>query len=210
MPFSHHVEVACPPLGPEFPSTFQRVLAVNHRRDSVTFATVDAQNSSRPGWLELDGRHVNGNALSGRAAARLVAVCAVLAGLFAMHGLSGQGCPGGLGAPTTSMRHPVRMATATDGPALAAAAMATSVSRPLMHSKVTIGMDGQLGEVCLATTPSSGWAARLLALLVGVSVIGVTTALRSPTVISHPDNCQRRAPPLAGSTLLRELCVSRT
>jgi hypothetical protein len=151
---------------------------------------------------------VNRNALSLQAVGRWLAVCAVLAGLFAMHGLPQQGCPGGVEGPPLSMAHQAPTAAAADKPTLVTNATAIPISRPLRQSLSAIGADGQLGQMCVATPPS-GWA-RLLALLMAVSILGLATALRSPTTVMHPDNQRRRAPPLTGSTLLRDLCVSRT
>ena len=151
---------------------------------------------------------MNRSAYSVRATARLVTVCAVLAGLFIMHGLPGQGCPSSW-APTSEMAHPAPIAAVADGPTLAAGAMAMPGRHPLTHSWSAIGADGQLGELCVATPPPSGWA-RLLALLLGVSVAGLAVALRPPTTAISPPSRRRRAPPQGGCTVLRYLCVSQT
>lgn len=153
---------------------------------------------------------MNGSALSARATARLVTVCAVLAGLFFMHGLPAQGCSGGVGASAPSMAHPATVATAGGEPDMAAAAMAASASHSLAHSVSTVGADaGEPGALCVSTPPPPGWAG-LLALLLGVIVVGLASTPGSPDRATQSRNQRLRAPPLAGSALLRNLCVSRT
>jgi hypothetical protein len=158
---------------------------------------------------------VSGSALSARATARLVAVGAVLSGLFFMHGLAAQGCAGGAQASassmthpaTSSMTHPATVATTMSRPDTAFGAMVASASRPLAHS--ASGADaGESAALCMSTPPPPGWAG-LLALLLGVSVVGLASVLGSPDRATRPSNQRRRAPPLAGSTLLMNLCVSR-
>lgn len=150
---------------------------------------------------------MSGNALSARVTARLVAVGAVLCGLFFMHGLAAQGCAGGAQASASSMAHPVTVATAMSGPDTAAGAMVATASRPLAHS-ASGGDTGESRALCMSTPPPPGWA-ELLALLLGVSLIGLASVLGSPDRATRPSNQRRRAPPLAGSTLLVNLCVSR-
>jgi hypothetical protein len=153
---------------------------------------------------------VSGSALSARATARLVAVCAVLSGLFFMHGLPAQGCAGGVGMATPSMAHPATVATAAGGPGMAASARAASVRHPLAPSAVAVGADaGEPGALCVSTPPPPGWAG-LLALLLAVSVVGLESVLDSADGATRPSNLRLRAPPLAGFALLMTLCVSRT
>lgn len=169
------------------------------------------------GWREYRGRHraggtatrdtVSGSALSARATARLVAVGAVLCGLFFMHGLAAQGCAGGAGKSASSMAHSVTVATAMSGPDRAVGAVVATASRPLAHS-ASRGDAGESAELCMSTPPPPGWVG-LLALLLGVSVVGPASVLDSPDRATRPSNQRRRAPPLAGSTLLMNLCVSR-
>lgn len=187
-----------PPAGDSL--EFHRVLAHRAPGYRARVSTV-----GRTG-VSSTGDTVSGSALSARAMARLVAVCAVLAGLFFMHGLAAQGCAGGVGASAPSMPHPVMMATAADGPDMAAAAMAASMSRPLAHSASKVGADaGEPGAVCVSTPPSPGWAG-----LLGISVVGLASVPGSPDGATRPSNQRLRAPPLAGSTLLMNLCISRT
>jgi hypothetical protein len=151
---------------------------------------------------------VSGSALSARATARLVAVCAVLAGLFFMHGL-----------PAQERRRPrgVRTVDGAPGngghfagaPDMAAGAMAASVRHPLPHPAAEVGADaGEPGALCMSTPPPLGWAG-LLALLLGVSIVGLVSVPGPPDRATRPSNPRRRAPPRAGSTLLMNLCVSR-
>lgn len=146
---------------------------------------------------------MSGRALSARATTRLVAVCAVLAGLFFMHGLPAQGCSGGVegfASSMTSMTQPATLAAA-EGPGKAASDVTASASRSLTHSAS--------GAVCVSTLPPPGWAG-LLALLLGICAIGLVSVLRSPETVTRPRNQRLRAPPLGGPALLMNLCVSRT
>jgi hypothetical protein len=134
----------------------------------------------------------------------------VLAGLFFMHGLPAQGCPGAGGASAPSMAHPATMATVAGGLDMATGALAVSASHPLAYSASKFGTDGgEPGALCVSTPPPPGWAG-LLALLLGISVAGLGSVLGLPDRATHPTGQRRRAPPLAGSILLMNLCVSRT
>jgi hypothetical protein len=150
---------------------------------------------------------VSGSALSARATARLVAVGAVLSGLFLMHGLAAQGCTGGAEASASSMAHSATMATAMTRPDRATGAVVARARRPLAHS-ASAPDAGEPGALCMSTPPPSGWAG-LLALLLGISVVGLASVPGAPDRATRPSNPRRRAPPLAGSTLLMNLCVSR-
>ncbi|MCA1695727.1 MAG: hypothetical protein LC749_13930 [Actinobacteria bacterium] len=153
------------------------------------------------------GDAVSGSALSARATARLVAVGAVLSGLFFMHGLVTQGCAGGAQASASSMAHPATVATAMSRPDTATGVVVASASRPLAHS-ASGGDAGESAALCMSTPPPPGWTG-LLALLLGVILIGLASVLGSSDRVTCPSNRRRRAPPLAGSTLLMNLCVSR-
>ncbi len=153
---------------------------------------------------------MSGGALSARATARLIAVCAVLAGLFAMHGLPAQGCSGGVeaSAPSMAMARPATVVTAVTGPDMAAG-MAVSASSPLAYAVVEAGANaGEAGVLCVSTPPPPAWAG-LLALLLGISGIGLASILGLADRAARPSGQRRRAPPLAGSALLMNLCVSR-
>lgn len=155
----------------------------------------------------MTGDAVSGSAVSAWATARVVAVGAVLCGLFFMHGLAAPGCAGGAQASASSMAHPVTMATAIAGPHMGTGVVVATASRPLAHS--ASGTDaGESGALCMSTPPPPGWAG-LVALLLGVGVVGLASVLSSPDKATRPSNPRRRAPPLAGSTLLVNLCVSR-
>lgn len=149
---------------------------------------------------------MKGSAPLVRATARLVAVCAVLAGLFFMHGLPAPGCHGGAGVPAPSMAHSATVPAAAGEPDTAAGVMATPASRSPVAE---VGSAGGLGALCVSTPPPPGWAG-LLALLLGVSVVGLARAMNSPGRATSPRNQRLRAPPMAGSALLMSLCLSRT
>lgn len=145
-------------------------------------------------------------ATSTRALARVVAVCAVLAGLFLMHGLATQECHGGAGASVSSMP---TMPAATGGMVTPVEAMVyASLSGSAVHSTSTDGADaGQRGGLCVSTPPTSGLAG-LLALLLAVGGLVLANALPRPSRATRSEN-HGRASPLAGSALLMNLCVCR-
>ena len=135
---------------------------------------------------------------SARAIARLLTVCAVLTGLFLMHGLPAQGCAAGIGMPATAMpaaattghsEHPAPAALAHDDQAVAAPAAA------------------EHGIPCVFTPAPRGLGG-LSALLLAATVALVSFA--RPTFGGDRYSRSRRAPPRTGSELLTTLCVSRT
>lgn len=133
--------------------------------------------------------------------ARVIVACAVLAGLFFMHGLPTQGCHGGAGMSPSSMTHSM-VATVAGGSATPAGAMATQ-----FRSEVGAAAE-KPGALCVSTPPPMGWAG-LLALLLSLGVVGLAAVWRSPDAAVDPRNQRLRAPPLAGTALLTSLCVSR-
>lgn len=138
---------------------------------------------------------------SARVFARLLTLCAVLAGLFFMHGLPAQACAGGTGgmpATVTTASPPV---SHLDSIALAAG----PVHRDMVAS---LGAVVEHGTPCDFAPAPRGIDVLLLLLL-----LAATVALASPRLpggggrrnpISH------RAPPRTAGELLTALCVSRT
>lgn len=136
-----------------------------------------------------------------RAWTRALAVFAVLAGLFLMHGLAPQGCPSGEGMAIT--------ATPTAGTMRADEFMGASPASADRHlsaamSPVQIMATGH-GELCTATSPPqpSTGLALLLAL---AALITAAAAMGSSTWTIQ---VRRRPPSPTGSALLTTLCVSR-
>lgn len=135
--------------------------------------------------------------LSAGAIARLLTVCALVGGLFLMHGLPAQACAGGNGMATTAMT-----GMATGGPA----GHATLGGAPVHgdHATVRHAAPGH-GTPCVVTPAPRGLDA-LLALL----LLAATAALAASARPARSASRGRRAPPRAGPGLLATLCVSRT
>ena len=156
-----------------------------------------------------------------RGTARLLAVCAVLFGLFLMHGApstAAEGCHGGMGAAggsTTTGMADTPMTGVANAPITGAhhAAMASSAppfvdaaSGPTMRGAASSGMPGTL---CVSTPahdriplPASGLLAVTGALAV---VLSGPAGLRAAA-----GGTGRRGPPTGGRGLLLQVCVART
>ncbi|MCX4791281.1 MULTISPECIES: hypothetical protein [unclassified Streptomyces] len=127
---------------------------------------------------------------------RLLVLCAVLCGLFLMHGApasAAEGCHGG-------------MAVVANPPMpMAAGAAHTAVPEEHGISRADAAVTGMNGESCVSTHARD----RLLPLLTALGpvilagwVLGrLRPAVRGPA---------RRGPPLAGRELLLQVCVART
>ncbi|WAL69683.1 DUF6153 family protein [Amycolatopsis cynarae] len=141
--------------------------------------------------------------VSAGAIARLLIACAVLAGLFAMHGLPAQGCAAGSGVHATAMSM-----TTTERGAEAVAPAVSQGDRTAAHPG-TQGDRTAGGVACVFTPASRGIDALLVFLL-----LAATVALAWPAPLpgfagrGHPRS--HRAPPRTGARLLTTLCVSRT
>jgi hypothetical protein len=155
---------------------------------------------------------VNTSSPSARATARAVAVCAVLTGLFFMHGLATQKCHGGAGTSASSMTHPMAtMPAAASGIVKPVKAMAhASLNSSSAHVTSTNGADAsRSGGLCVSTPPTLDLA-RLLALLLAIGVLVPASDVARLNLVTHSRKHRPRAPPLAGSALLINLCVCRT
>ncbi|WP_405009696.1 hypothetical protein [Kitasatospora sp. NBC_01539] len=147
-----------------------------------------------------------------RPAGLLLSVCALLLGLFLMHGApsSAAGCHGTAAERTAGEPAPAAMAHAgrldhTEGGVAAQAAADTAddvAARPGF-----VGMAG--GELCVST-PAHGRSTptppTLLAVL-GLDVLVGRAVLRAPAGRGFP---RRRGPPRAGRAVLTQVCISRT
>ncbi|WP_407917959.1 hypothetical protein [Kitasatospora sp. NE20-6] len=136
----------------------------------------------------------------------LLSVCALLLGLFLMHGApaSAAGCHGALadrmaGAPAPAMAHtghPDR----TDG----GAAAQTAGDRTGVTARPGSGMAG--GELCVST-PAQGRAALTLSAALVLVALADRAVLQGPAATGL---LRRRGPPRAGRALLTQVCISRT
>ncbi|WP_020659926.1 hypothetical protein [Amycolatopsis benzoatilytica] len=140
---------------------------------------------------------------SARVPARLLVACAVVAGLFAMHGLPEQTCADGADTgPSTSAWFAMPMSGR--GPVQAAPVGAPSPATPAVER----GTDGMgHGGVCVATAPSRGWADALALSLAGA--FAVTAAAPAPSPERRRRRSSHRGPPATGAQLRTRLCVSR-
>lgn len=129
---------------------------------------------------------MRGTASAG-AMARLLTVCAVLIGLFLMHGLPAQACPAG-----------TAMSAVTTGHA--------------EHPVLGLGAHGDQaahGTPCVFTPAPRGIDAMLTLLLLLASAVVLVSPPR-PALVGDRHPRRHRAPPRTGEQLLTRLCVSRT
>ncbi|MCX5384093.1 hypothetical protein [Streptomyces sp. NBC_00083] len=158
----------------------------------------------------MNRRHTGRTGLS-----RLAVLCAVLFGLFSMHGApasAAAGCHGEAALPAPMAVPPdmghAPMSAPTDGTDGTAVAGVSAVRAGLPGHRVAPVAAGATGELCVSTPArerlplaATGLLALLgLVVLVGRGLAGPRTALRAA----------RRGPPLGGRGLLLQVCVART
>ncbi|GAA4545789.1 hypothetical protein [Amycolatopsis samaneae] len=158
---------------------------------------------------------VRGAAGSVRAIARSLTLCALLAGVFLMHGLPAQSCAAGAMADHSITGHAMagnsRAGNSVAGHDVARAIPASSpmgaASTPGQAGLPSAAPASGHGGVCVLTPPPRGWAALALLLLLALALLWVSSprgvTLRFTRLARH------RAPPRAPD-LLNTLCVSRT
>ncbi len=142
--------------------------------------------------------------VGGRGAARLLLACAVLAGLFLMHGSpfgAAEGCHGAAAAPA-GMSVPAAAAMAPNGPAAAAhrhPGSARTGAVPAMRGQLCVSTPARPRLVLPAGGP-------LLAVAVPAAAL-----LAFGRLLGGPHRARRRGPPPPGGRpLLLQVCVART
>ncbi|AXE81724.1 hypothetical protein C5746_37685 [Streptomyces atratus] len=129
-------------------------------------------------------------------ASRLLVLCAVLCGLFLMHGApasAAEGCHGKMAMTSDAL-----MPTTTG-------AGHTSLTDAHSTAQAAAAVPGMNGESCVSTHARD----RLLPLLMslGLVVLAVWGLGRRRTAVRGP---ARRGPPFAGRDLLLQVCIART
>lgn len=136
-----------------------------------------------------------------RGIARLLALCAVLFGLFLMHGSpasAAEGCHGSMPAPLTAGHEASPMTTAH--------APATHHPGPAVVQAA--GTAGMPGAQCVAT-PAHEWIPLPAPGLLAVAAITVPAAW-TPARPGAPGGNGLRGPPAGGRDHLLQACIART
>ncbi|MFF2409801.1 hypothetical protein [Streptomyces sp. NPDC058092] len=127
---------------------------------------------------------------------RLLVLCAVLCGLFLMHGSpasAAEGCHGG-------------MAVTSEPPmSMTAGAGHTAVPEEQGIPRTDSAVTGMNGESCVSTHARDRLLPLLMAL--GLVILAVWVLGRLRPAVRGP---ARRGPPFAGRELLLQVCVART
>ncbi|MGW6151707.1 hypothetical protein ACWFRM_01025 [Streptomyces sp. NPDC055144] len=133
--------------------------------------------------------------------ARLLALCAVLLGLFLMHGApanAAEGCHGAISAPAAlSTEH-------------AGTAMASTPSSVMTHAAAqqASAMSVMGGAMCLSTPARDFTTLQVVGLMAVVAVLAVLPVVGRPVALGRTG---RRGPPTPGGrSLLLQVCVART
>ncbi|MFE5093882.1 hypothetical protein ACFRCI_26960 [Streptomyces sp. NPDC056638] len=129
-------------------------------------------------------------------ASRLLVLCAVLCGLFLMHGAPASAAEGCHGAMAVTSDAPMSMTTGAGH---------TAVTDEHGTAHAAAALPGMNGESCVSTHARD----RLLPLLMSLGLVvlavwvlgGRRTAVRGPA---------RRGPPFVGRDLLLQVCIART
>ncbi|MFF2327247.1 MULTISPECIES: hypothetical protein [unclassified Streptomyces] len=127
---------------------------------------------------------------------RLLVLCALLGGLFLMHGAPASAAEGCHGAMAMTSHAPVSMTTGGGHRAVPdeqGAARAAAV------------MPGMKGDSCVSTPARDRLLPLLMAL--GLVVLAARVSAMRRTTVHGP---ARRGPPFAGRELLVQVCVART
>ncbi|WP_406404989.1 hypothetical protein [Streptomyces sp. NBC_01643] len=139
--------------------------------------------------------------------ARLLALCAVLLGLFLMHGApatAAEGCHGAMSAAPMPAGHDTAVMTS------AARTFVTPVSSPVMtqaRAQQVSGASEMDGAMCVSTPardriplPTGG--------LLAVAVLAATFLAGRPLALGRTG--RRGPPPPGGRSLLLTVCIART
>lgn len=163
---------------------------------------------------------VSARAPSSRALARVLMVCAVLTGLFLMHGLATLDCGGAAGTsppsmkmssmPSPPMGMPATVSAASGGVHVASMMGHEAGASPTIDTRTSGHGTGMAGGVCVSAPPRSGLTGLLALLLAAGAVVVAATTTLPNRLIQLPHGHGRRAPPLAGPAMLARLCISRT
>ncbi|MFE4797876.1 hypothetical protein ACFRFL_22980 [Streptomyces sp. NPDC056708] len=127
---------------------------------------------------------------------RLLVLCAVLCGLFLMHGAPASAAEGCHGAMAVTSDAPVSTTTGAGHTALTG-------EHGTAHAAAV--MPGMNGESCVSTHARDRLLPLLMAL--GLVVLAVWVLGRRRTAVRGP---ARRGPPFAGRDLLLQVCIART
>jgi hypothetical protein len=141
--------------------------------------------------------------VGGRGTARRLLACAVLAGLFLMHGSpfgAAEGCHGAAAAPA--------------GMSVPAAAMALNGPVAAAHQHPGSARTGALpamrGQLCVSTPARPRLALPAGGPLLTVAVLPAAVLLASGLLLGGPRARRRGPPPPGGRPLLLQMCVART
>lgn len=138
--------------------------------------------------------------VGGRDTARLLALCAVLFGLFLMHGApatAAEGCHGAISVPAEMRDH------LHGGPS----AMAPGTMHPGPH-QASVGPTMHATTTCVSTPPRAATPLTTPGLL---AIVAVVTFLLLAGGHRSPGQVKRRGPPPPGGrSMLLRVCVART
>lgn len=161
--------------------------------------------SRPPGTRQTEGTSVDGGRVNRQGTARLVALCAILLGLFLMHGSPATaigGCHGGTGPAAVPMQagHASSTMARTDlhGAAGHGAPAAQAAYETGTHGATCVSTPVRVHNHPLPTP----------ALLTAGAVAALATW--SPTALRATGGTRRRGPPERGRDLLFQVCVART
>ncbi|WP_328731928.1 hypothetical protein OHT20_17725 [Streptomyces caniferus] len=148
---------------------------------------------------------MNTDAVAGRRGiGQLLALCAVLLGLFLMHGApatAAEGCHGTMSAPTAIHEH--------DAPALASGAPAAMAHPGAVQAQAVDAAGMEHGTSCVST-PARDHNPLLTAGLVAVAAFTTLAAFPLTERPWHLARTRRREPPRGGRSLLLQVCIART
>lgn len=150
---------------------------------------------------------MDGRADTALRVSRWLTVCALMLGLFAMHGLPAAAGTGCHGDPTVTMTDPAPVAQ----PMAPVAAPMTPRQRQAGAVASSPASPHSTGGSCVSTPP------RIPSGLTGPSLLGMAGLLAALLVTAGAQAGgprwrarRRRGPPVAGIVLLTQVCVSRT
>ncbi|MCX4878273.1 hypothetical protein [Streptomyces sp. NBC_00847] len=139
--------------------------------------------------------------------ARLIGVCALLLGLFLMHGApatAAEGCHGAMPSATAHMPGSHAVSTMTT-----ARTRATAQSAPVASVAQAADGSGLHGELCLSTAAQERNPLSAPALLTA-SAVAVPAAWSPAPLLAATSRARRRGPPAGGRDLLNQVCIART